>query len=253
VDLDGDGRIDTWEAHFFAIPRRHGGEASFAMPSNDADHYARHYAMDTVIVVDQADVLWALAYHQFIEGLLANLRAFDLNVDSFAVTLARPALLRDAHLLIGQGLAKSERLRQAVLAETDDDHEWLGHPGQTSSAFPVPLDAADFATWGQVLVQMQSLWQGRHLLPTTRSARGLLAELAPVCEPGEGLDLAKLYLQPPPVGTQAKLGQLRAMGQGACRRVDAGHPLSDLPAWLERSRDGQASGTQMLRYLYWVN
>lgn len=253
VDLDGDGRIETWEANFFAIPRRQGGEPKLAMPSNDAEHYNRHYNQDAQIAVDQADVLWALSYHQFIEGLMANVRAFDIDVNTFAVTLARPALLRNAHLLIGQGLATSERLRLSVLAETDDDHEWLGHPGQASSAFPIPLEAADFATWGQVLAQMQSLWQGRHLLPTTRNARGLLAELAPVCEPGEGLDLAKLYLQPPPAGTQAKLGQLRAMGQGACRKVDAGHPVSDLPAWLERSRSGQASGTQMLRYLYWVN
>lgn len=253
VDLDGDGRIETWEANFFAIPRRQGGEPDFAMPSNDADHYNRHYDLNTVIAVDQADVLWALSYHQFIEGLLANLRAFDLDVNSFAITLARPALLRNAHLLIGQGLATSERLRLSVLAETDDDHEWLGHPGQASSVFPIPLEAADFETWGQVLVQMRSLWQGRHLLPTTRNGRGLLAELAPVCEPGEGLDLARLYLQPPAVGTPVKLGQLRALGQGACRQVDAGHPLSDLPAWLDRSRSGQASGTQMLRYLYWVN
>jgi hypothetical protein len=100
---------------------------------------------------------------------------------------------------------------------------------------------------------MRSLWQGRHLMPTTRGARGLLAELAPVCEPGEGLDLARLYLQPPPAGTVVKLGQLRDLGQGACREVDAGHPLSELPSWLERSRSGQASSTQILRYLYWVN
>lgn len=253
VDLDGDGQIETWEANFFALPRKQGGEPQFALPSNDPGHYASRYNAEAQIRIDQADVLWAVSYHQFIEGLLANLRAFDLNVRNFQVTLARPALLRDAHQLIGQGLATSEQLRQAVLAETDDDQEWLGHPGQTSSAFPIPLEAADFETWGQVIAQMRSLWQGRSLMPTTRGGRGLLAELAPVCEPGEGLDLARLYLQPPPAGTAVKLGQLRTLGQGACRAVDAGHPLSDLPRWLERSRSGQASGTQMLRYLYWVN
>lgn len=253
VDLDSNGQIETWEANFFALPRRKGGEPQFAPPSNDAGHYTRHYDREAQISVDQTDVLWALSYHQFIEGMLTNLRAFDLDPNTFAVTLARPALLRNAHILIGQGLATSERLRLAVLAETDDQHEWLGHPGQVSSVFPIPMEAADFAIWGQVLAQMQSLWRGHHLLPTTRNARGLLAELAPLCEPGEGLDLAHLYHQPPAAGTAVKVDALRTLGQGACRKVDAGHPLSDLPAWLDRARSGQASGTQMLRYLYWVN
>jgi hypothetical protein len=41
-------------------------------------------------------VLWALSYHQFIEGLLTNVRAFDLDVKTFELTLARPALLATA-------------------------------------------------------------------------------------------------------------------------------------------------------------
>ena len=253
IDLDGDGRISTWEAHFFAIPNRSTDEASPSMPSDDPDHYRQQTQLDAVIGVDASDVLWALSYHQFIEGLLANVRAFDVDIDRMRITLARPALLREAHRLIGQGLTTSEQLRESVLAETDDDQEWLGNPAQRSSRFPVPLEAADFATWGEVVQQMQALWQGRHLLPTTRGQRGLLAEMAPLCEPGQGLDLSRLYLEPAPKGTQATLEALRALGQRACRPVDAAHPLSELPAWMERTRSGQANGMQLLRYLYWVN
>lgn len=139
-----------------------------------------------------------------------------------------------------------------MLTERSDDHEWLGHPGQTNSVFPIPLDAQDFVVWREVLAGISDLWHGRHLLPTTQGARGLLGSLAPACEPGQGLDIARLYLQPPPAGTKLKLEQAHTLLRSACRPVDAEHPLSALPNRLDRAQQ-EATGMKMLRYLYWVN
>lgn len=252
VDLDGDGELSVWERHFFALPKRRHGEPQFGMPSDDAGHYERHYDLNAVIDLDQSDVLWALSYHQFIEGLLINVRAFDVDLQRRELVLARPALLRQAHGLIGRGLATSGRLRDAVLAETDDQNEWISHPRQVNSVFPIPLEAADFTTWRVMLDQVGALWHGRHLLPTTAGAGGLLGSLAPVCPAGQGLDIAKLYLQPPPAGTRASLSRLPAALTTMCRKVDAAHPLSPLPGRLERDTAG-ATGMSALRYLYWVN
>jgi hypothetical protein len=238
LDLNGDGQTKPWERYFFAIPRRAVEPANFDLPSNDEARYQTRFALQAQIKVDQSDVLWALSYHQFIEGLLTNLQAFDLNLKTFELTLARPALLATAHQLIGQGLATSDRLRHNVLTERSDDHEWLGHPGQANSVFPIPLDAEDFVVWREALAGLSDLWHGRHLLPTTKGARGLLGSLAPACEPGQGLDIASLYLQPPPAGTKLNPAQIEVLLRGACRAVDAEHPMSPLPNRLDRAQQG---------------
>lgn len=96
LDLNGDGQTKPWERYFFAIPRRTVEAASFDLPGNDEARYQTRFALQAQIRVDQSDVLWALSYHQFIEGLLTNVRAFDLDVKTFELTLARPALLATA-------------------------------------------------------------------------------------------------------------------------------------------------------------
>src|SRR6185437_9795134 len=90
MDLNGDGKIDTWEKYFFAIPRRGDQPMRVAMPSNDDGYYAREYRLDAAIHVDQSDVLWALSYHDFIESLLSAFRAYRVDATNFSLALARP-------------------------------------------------------------------------------------------------------------------------------------------------------------------
>jgi hypothetical protein len=252
MDMNGDGNIDLWEKYLFAIPKRGLQAFRFAAPSNDQAYYDKEYQLDAVIRVDQSDVLWALSYHNFIEGLLTNLRAFDLSESNHGLLLARPELLKVAHRLIGRGLALSAQLRKSVLAETGDDQEWIGNPNQASSVFPIPLDAQDFAAWGSILDELSALWQGRHLLPTTQGQRGLIAEFAPLCPPGKGLNIAKVYLQPPAAGTEFSLGRGAKLSSAHCQAVDARHPLSSLQDLVEKAQKSGA-GMQFLRYLYWTN
>lgn len=252
LDLDGDGQIAVWEQYFFAIPKRGRHPMRFGAPNNDAAYYIKAYEPDAVIKLDQSDILWALSYHHFAEGFLTNLRAFDVQDGFRGVILARPALLKSAHRLIGRGMALSAEMRASVLAETDDDHEWIGHPGQTSSVFPIPLDDADFATWGKVMQELIALWQGRTLLPTTERGAGPLAEVAPLCPEGTALDIAATYRQPPPAGTVLAFGSRAKLSPRHCVRISAARPVSSLPALLEGARKTDA-GMEFLRYLYWTN
>ena len=252
MDLNGDGQIEVWEKYFFAIPKRGLNHASWGMPRNDKAHIQRSYVPTAQIAVDQADVLWALSYHQFIEGLLTHVRAFELDTKSWQLTLAHPALLAQAHQLIGQGLETSDRMRHAVLAETDDEQEWIASPQQRHSVFPLVLDAEDFQTWREVMAEARATWQGEHLLPASRNARGLLGQMAPLCAEGQGLNVKQLYLKPPAKGTRIGSGPLPDVGQ-ACQPISAAKPASRLAEMAERAASSEAVGTKTLRHLYWVN
>ncbi|NHZ40703.1 hypothetical protein [Massilia aquatica] len=250
-DIDGDGTVKLWEKYLFALPKR--GQQGFRVtaPSNEQAYYDSEYKLGAVIRVDQSDILWSLSYHHFIEGMLTNLRAFELDDKFDGLILARPALLKAAHKLIGDGFVLSGKMRQEVLAETDDDEEWIGNPKQAGSVFPLPLDAADFASWGRMLKEMSALWQGRTLLPATQGGRGMLAVMAPLCPEGSGLNLAKLYLHPPAAGSVYSFHNTR-LPAGSCQRIDKAHPLSPLPQMAEQAASTD-TGMGFLRYLYWTN
>lgn len=250
-DIDGDGTVKLWEKYLFALPKR--GQQGFRLtaPSNEQAYYDSQYNLDAVIRVDQSDILWSLAYHHFIEGMLTNLRAFELTDKFDGLILARPDLLKTAHRLIGNGFAVSGKMRQEVLAETDDDEEWIGNPKQAASVFPVPLDAADFATWGMMIKEMSALWQGRTLLPATQGGRGMLALVAPFCPEGSGLNVARLYLHPPAAGTVYAFRHTK-LPTDSCQRIDKAHPLSPIPQMAEQASKTDA-GMGFLRYLYWTN
>ncbi|NHZ36035.1 hypothetical protein [Massilia rubra] len=251
LDIDGDGAVKLWEKYLFALPKRGHQAFRFSGPSDDLAYYEREYNLGAVIHVDQSDILWSLAYHHFIEGLLTNVRAFELSDKFDGMILARPALMKAAHQLIANGFVISGKMRQEVLAETDDDEEWIGHPGQVNSVFPVPLDTADFASWGMMIKEMSALWQGRTLLPATRGGRGMLAAMAPLCPEGSGLNVASLYLKPPPAGTVYAFRDTK-LPTNSCQRIDKAHPLSPLPQMAEQAQKSD-TGMGFLRYLYWTN
>lgn len=258
LDLDGDGKIATWEKYFFAIPKRGRHPFAFSTPSDDSAYYAREYNLAATIHVDQSDILWTLAYHQFIEGLLNHVRAFDLDLNSgesgheVSLVLARPELLKIAHGLIGSGLQTSEKMRQLVMQETSNKGEWIGNPKQTTSVFPVPLDDEDFTTWGKVLETLDALWQGRSLLGTADNKSGLLAGMIPVCPEGQAVNVAQIYLNPPAAGTVFTKETAKEMFSDACQLIDEQHPLSEMEKVLTQSLKTDA-GMHSLRYLYWTN
>lgn len=252
TDLNGDGEIKVWEKYFFAIPRRGRNSFGFSLPSNSLDYYIKEYKLDAAIQVDQSDVLWALAYHQLIEGLLVNLRAFEIDLKAKELVLARPAMLGTAHGLMSDALLNSARMRRSVLAETGDDEEWIANPKQQSSAFPIVLSPQDFTTWGEILNELAALWQGRSML-SGPPGRGMLGELAQLCPKGMALNIAELYRNPPAAGTRFRMDAEAVLDGGHCQLPSAARPVSRLPEMAERAQRSASGDMAFLRHLYWTN
>ncbi len=249
LDLNGDGKTETWEKYFFAIPRRSDQPALIAMPNNEEAYYEREYRLDAAIRVDQSDVLWALSYHDFIEGLLSALRAYHVD-EHFNFTLTQPALYRHAVDMYSQGFDNSEKTRQWVLAEKSNSEEWIANPKQTDSAFPIALDARDFVTWGKTIAELKALMQGTKLLGLPHEDQ--LPPTMRFCPAGFALDIHEFSLHPPASFGEGFFTQRSVFATPYCHKIDARHPLSSLPALMEQSqKDG--TGLRQLRYLFWIN
>lgn len=124
--------------------------------------------------LDHGDVIWARAMIAFQRSLihmgmayrwsvLATRRGEDPRV--LRVPLARASQVERARDLALAALDHAERCRQAYLAETDDDREWVPNPNQKSHPVPLEVDAALYATWGGVLADLRGLLRGETGVP----------------------------------------------------------------------------------------
>lgn len=253
LDLNGDAEIKTWERYFFAIPRRGHSLFRFAMPSDDPNYYATEYQLDATIRVDQSDIAWSLSYHYFAEALMETVLSYTLNEQN-RVELADAAGMQRANRLMVRGFRMSEVMRRAVLAEKDDDHEWIGNVNQHSSVFPLPLDAIDFKVWGTVLGYVTPLFEGKTLLVPDPKAGGFLGSASKICPAGQGLNVTRFYDQPPRFPLE-QINQVYLTSM--CEKVDSAHPASGLFQFLieygRRADREQGAGMFFLRQLLWVN
>jgi hypothetical protein len=255
VDLDSNGKLDAWERYLFAIPKRSDQPFEVNLPRNEENYYQQHFDLQASFKVDQSDVLWVLAYHQFAEGLMEIFLAHRLNLTDPKMgwlELVDAAAMARAHQRIGEGFASSAAMRRAVLAETDDNQEWIPNPRQHNSVFPLALDEQAFETWGKVMAELLPLWAGKTLLVVDEKAGGMVGQAAKLCPAGQGLNLRTFFQHP-------NRYPLRPEGwQTACQTVDAQHPVSGLAVLVnqaaERGRTHPNSPEwQFVRYLYWVN
>jgi hypothetical protein len=257
LDLNGDGEIKTWERYFFALPKRGLRSFQFSMPSNDPAYYQDQYQLDARVRIDHSDVLWGLSYHYFIEALLETILSYTLNSEDFqehAIELTDPAGMWRANRLMVRGFQTSEAMRRAVLAEKDDDHEWIANDNQKTSVFPLPLDAEDFKVWGKILGFVIPLFEGKTLLQSDPKADGLLGRASKICPQGKGLNVARFYSNPPRYPLeQINQGSLSSM----CEPISKAHPASGLFAlmlgYAQRAENQQGAGMLFLRQLLWVN
>lgn len=173
-DLNGDGTLTPEEQYLFAIPKRPvagtpDGEDRGA-DSRTQQYYQRHYQLEARFRVDQSDVQWLLGYHYFLEASAELSAAFDNGPGTLALRVRDPAALRRAHGLLLAGVNSSEKLRQLVLAETDDEEEWIAYPGQRSSVFPETLSEPDFDAWKTLLGHILPVLEGKQLLAAPANA-----------------------------------------------------------------------------------
>ncbi len=257
LDLNGDAEIKTWERYFFAIPKRGHRPFRFSMPNNEPAYYQDEYQLDASVRIDQSDIAWTLSYHYFAEALVETVLSYTLNSQAFgphAIELVDPAGMKRANRLMVRGFQTSEAMRRAVLAEKDDDHEWIANINQKSSVFPLPLDEQDFKVWGTVLGYVIPLFEGKTLLVPDPKAGGLLGSASKICAEGQGLNVTRFYRNPP----RYPLEQINQdYFSSMCERVDKAHPASGLFTFMlsygQRAENQQGAGMLFLRHLLWVN
>lgn len=265
IDLDGDGTITPFEKHFFWVARRGNDQiAAFSGFNVQASYYEKNY-LRPVIKLDQSDVYWAVAYLHFAEAALNLILAHD-----FDPARRDSIYLRDANRVknmayprLLEGIEASRKLRRSLLAETDDDLEWIANPKQLSSTFPLILDAQAFVTWGALLEHLDKLVRGKTLLGGGAAAstpgdarrwRGVDLTWG-LCKPGEGINVGALFARP--LQHPRNTGELAAR----CVKPTKAVPLTGLAKLLEeslkrnagRAPDSVAGEWTVLRYLYWVN
>jgi hypothetical protein len=257
IDLDSDGTIQTWEKFFFAIPLRSGDPMRVSQPSNDDEYYRSNYNLSAQIRVDGTDIAWALSYHYFAESLIETILAYTITHQSgfnVEIALVDPEAMERARTLLIKGLQTSERARQLVQSETDNDKEWIANERQTDSVFPIALDNKDFEIWGGLLGHLIPLFQGNTVLPSGSGARGILGYIATACPDGQGLNLAKFYEHPPLTLREMESGDVI---KHMCQVIDPTHPASGLMPFIsdysQRIDRDNGNSMQYLKSMLWVN
>lgn len=82
-----------------------------------------------------------------------------------------------------------------ILAETDDDHEWLPNPKQTG-VLRIPVTRELIDGWQAVLVEMEDLLEGRKLVPFWRDHARIFSPPPEIPKEGRGINLKKVFLEP---------------------------------------------------------
>lgn len=255
-DLDGDGKLTLEEQYLFAIPKRQSASETEEPAEKTAAYYQENYALDARFRIDQSDVQWLLGYHYFLEAGLELSLALAEETDEAQdrpLRVRDPAALLRSHQLLLAAVKNSDRLRQMVAAETDDEDEWIAHAGQPSSVFPVPLTKGDFQVWQQLIEYVLPVLEGRHLLGGGQPKGFIDSLFANMCPQGQGINVPLLFRQEQHA---TFIPSAPSEKPAACQPVTSRQPSSALLRYLEeplqRSRD-PAVGLAMLRKLLWVN
>jgi len=145
--------------------------------------------------------------------LLESRRAFDENplgnvaamsdVISFVHQLTRlpiqePARTKAALAHMEAGVAQGQELWKFVLAETDDDQEWIPNPRQTG-VIGVKVTQEMVDAWLETLGEAEQVLQGKKLLPFWRgTVQGRGEGQGRVEGQGRGVNLRRVFTEPQP-------------------------------------------------------
>jgi len=200
------------------------------------------------------------AYELDLSGLRRN------RLDVLRLKLRDAEKPRKARELLLTGLAQARRCRDQVLAETDDDREWLPNPRQQSHAIPLDVDVALFDTWAGVLDDAEGLLTSRTGLSATEVAQ--LGDHRRERPPPGFLDVGALLSQPKDLvipteelsrsrssdDATALEETLRLVFGAAWRDAMTPTPLPSRLTRMKRELDrGEDTFERKLRYLLWLN
>jgi len=180
------------------------------------------------------------------------------------IKLVDPGRVKHARELVLAGLAYADQTREAYLAETDDDREWVPNPRQHSHAVPLDVDDALYATWAAVTGDL------RRMLASEEGVS--LRELANAIDPRAGMfapdayvDLGRMFREPgdfvidfdtidrgpDPKAIEALLRGM--LGNGYQTQMKPSPLVKRLAAMKQQLDHGEDTFDRKLRYLLWLN
>jgi len=174
VDWNHNGRVDRADRLLFQIERDADGKE---IPEDDPRR-------KPTFRFDHGDVAWARAFVNFQRGVLELALAYRWTEldrlfrmvrsdDKPTITLRieKPERVAAARARFLEALDQADRCREAYLAETDDDREWVPNPRQKSHPLPLPVDEALYSTWRDLVRDLRELVRGREGLSVEQVAQ----------------------------------------------------------------------------------
>jgi len=226
---------------------------------------------------DVGDLYWARAMLAFQRAVVDLVLAYDwsgldrlLRWDQdrppppITIKLGDAGRVRAARDLILAGVDHAERARQAYLAETDDDREWVPSPRQKNHPVPLAMDQAMYDRWGAILGDVRRLVHGDEGLSAGQIGALLDDDFAGVSgfiDVGRALDKPADFVLDFTILDDRRIGPVRGaekilrdfFGQ-AYRPTMKPSPLpgrlARMKSELERDQD---TFDRKLRYLLWLN
>jgi hypothetical protein len=142
-----------------------------------------------------------------------------------------PARLKAALRHLEQMLALSRESWKFILAETDDDHEWIPNPRQ-KGVLGVPVRQEMVNGWLEFLEETEALLAGKRLIPFWRG------------DPSRGINLRRVFTEPRPFDLV-----LWIQGSAATPYLEKG-PLTKPEVWARLQR---VFGGEFIGFAIWFN
>ena len=215
LDLNGDGQCSLEESFGRVLDRMTG--IAYATDAPPLGELEGHF--------DVADARWLEGYCHLVSGLLEIVLAYDTQklfdhgahllfarpesgypflttgqgsdwgfVDfaalahSIDLPLLEPARLKASLAHFQQVTALSRRCWSCILAERDDDLEWLPGPTQHSFWQRATVTPEMVTSWQEFLDEADLILEGKRLLPFWRTLKGFEAQ--------RGVNLRRVFLEP---------------------------------------------------------
>ena len=169
---------------------------------------------DFLVHFDRGDVAWLRAYCHLLSGMVEAYRSADeelgfvdrvgsvfpeiespeveSNEDWYRfVPIVDPPRLRRMRLHFVAVCELNRETWMHIRKETDDQFEWLPHPGQTDQ-LGLPISDMQIDRWLRMMDQLEGLLKGERLVPSA-----FVKYLYPDHPEGQGLNLANVLDDPP--------------------------------------------------------
>ena len=268
VDWNHNGRVDRADRLLFQIERDADGKP---IPEDDPRR-------KPTFRFDHGDVAWARAFINFQRGALELALAYRWTEldrlfrmvrsgDKPTITLriekrSRVAAARARFL---EALEQADRCREAYLAETDDDREWVPNPRQKSHPLPLPVDEALYTTWRDLVRDLRELVRGREGLSVEAVAQ--LGDHRWDSPPKGYVDIGRMLSKPRDIVIKIELLQrlnldksgdvetlLRdLLGDYYVREMTPSPITGRLTRMKKEVARGEETLERKLRYLFWLN